>query len=146
MKRPKVQSLSRRAGRRSWVKPRLRLALWLFWLPLLVTHGSAASAPAGKGWGGSLPERAQVPLAQGEPEVRRPGDEATAGESVPSAAEQGARKLPRTMTICRGPHGCWSEVSEHKCFEQGATVYRTLPVDESEALPAALKECQEGFR
>lgn len=146
MKRPKVQSLSRRDGRQSWVKPRLRLALWLTWLPLLVTQGNAASAPAGEGWRGTLPERTQVRLAQGESEVRRPGDETPSGGSVPSAAEQGARKLPRTMTICRGPRGCWSEVGEHKCFEQGATVYRTLPVDESEALPAALKECQEGFR
>ncbi|GIW45413.1 MAG: hypothetical protein KatS3mg077_2695 [Candidatus Binatia bacterium] len=82
--------------------------------------------------------------SRAEPSVRievRPPDEPgeVRAEAMPTAAA-----LPREMTICRGPHECWSEAGQSRCDSRGegsGRPYRILRVDESDLLPRALKDC-----
>jgi hypothetical protein len=91
--------------------------------------------------------RSEIPflLAQREaeaPRVQLPDDLPVTSDTDREAP---AQKLPARMTICRGQDRCWSETDPGRCTEAGGHVFRTLPVDESDRLPAALRECQEGL-
>lgn len=123
----------------------LSLALSLFsvcCLPLPSTAADALVAQRGNFGRRSVPA---VQLVQFGAEVRRPRDgEVSPGGASNLTPSSEARALPKAMTVCRGTDGCWSEVEEKNCSKKGGAVFRTLPVDESEALPAALRQCQEG--